>query len=796
MEELNAWTLETATESNAQSGEQEKIQAQSIGPKIMNLSGHKLTSHQVALLCRGPKFCVTTKGRKSDFSGDSYSFGRRLTMQEIFFGSTWKDTSLVHTASKKFMTPSNKELQDIIATINKLEPSVKTGIENIADEEQTALNEIKELTRATLEIKKADKTNTFVIMDKDRYKEQLVLKCHLRTPSYEKVNNESDAIVYKDLGKLCQKYGTCLTKNELRTIMNDDWRTSRFYVLPKINKSKTILDAIKNGTEEYVELPMPEDLTSRPIVSGPKSVTKGLSQLLEKILTPLVFQQKTFIKNELDFLRKFPKKIEPDSYIVCCDVKSLYTSIPNELGLRALQYWLERFASLIPDRFSANFIMEASQFVLENNFFVFDGTMWRQIIGTAMGKEMASPYACLTVGYLEETILFPVLLPQYFQTPILEKIIDLFFRFVDDGITNLPNEVIANTFLNILNSMDPSIQWTITISTPTTVRGLEYEKNVFLSVKLLASKDGEIQTDIYYKDTNSHDYLSYDSHHPKHTKDNIAYCLAKTIIIFTSDSVTMEENLADLENWLLQCGHPKTIIDKGIHNARLQGPANKPSNKTVIPFTSTYFSNYDSTNILTTARSLIENSKNQRIQEVFKDVKFINSYRQPPNLLRQITNAEFITGIEKVIRGTTHCENSGCKICKLYLQKCDSFKTTNGTIWQIKCHVHCHSKNVIYYLVCNFCLHESNVGKTDNLRERTNNHISCSRHGSGSDLFDLHVHACARKQGIKLEEKPFKRFEPYFKLYVFMELTTYSSLRNHERRLHLQGHDTINNPNS
>ena len=762
----------------------------------MNLSKHKLTPHQITLLCRGPKFCVTTKGRKSDFSGDSYSFGRRLTIQEKFFGSTWKDTSLVHTPSKKFISPSNKELQDIIATINKLEPSKKTTVENTTDEEQTALNEIKELTRTMLEIKKADKTNTFVIMDKDRYREQLVLNCHLRTPSYEKVDAESDTIVYQNLEKLCSKYETCMTKSELRTIKKDDWCTSRFYVLPKINKSNTILNRIKNGTEEYVELPMPVDLTSRPIVSGPKSVTKGLSQLLEKILTPLNFQLKTFIKNELDFLGKFPRKIDPNSYIVCCDVKSLYTSIPNELGLRALEYWLERLASSIPSRFSRNFIMEASQFVLENNFFVFNGTMWRQVIGTAMGKEMASPYACLTVGFLEETILFPKLLPKYFQTPLLERIIDLFFRFVDDGITNLPNEVPANTFLGILNSMDPSFQWTITTSTATTVRGIEYDENIFLSLKLLASKDGEIQTDTYYKDTNSHDYLNYDSHHPTHTKDNIAYCLAKTIIIFTSDPITMEENLADLTNWLLECGHPKKIIEKGIHNARLQGPANKPSDKTIIPFTTTYFSNYDSNNIVTTARNLIENSKNKRIQEVFKDVKFINSYRQPPNLLRQITNAEFITGTKNVIRGITHCENSACKICNLYLQKCDSFETTNGTIWQIKCHIHCHSLNTIYYLVCSFCLYESNVGKTDNLRERTNNHISCCRHGTGSDLFDLHVHECARKQGKILEEKPFIRHEPYFKLFVFMTLSNYNSLQNHKCRLQLQGHDTINNPNS
>ena len=717
-------------------------------------------------------------------------------MQEIFFGSTWNDASLVHTASKKYLTPSNKELQDIIATINKLEPSRKTPVENITEEEQTALNEIKELTRTTLEIKKADKTNTFVIMDKDRYREQLVLNCHLRTPSYEKVDMESDAVVFKDLEKLCQKYETCMTKGELRTVMKEDWCTSRFYVLPKINKSRTILNTIKNGIDQYVELPMPEDLTSRPIVSGPKSVTKGLSKLLEKILTPLVFQQKTFIKNELDFLGKFPRKIEPNSYIVCCDVKSLYTSIPNELGLQALKYWVDRLASLIPSRFSMNFIMEASQFVLENNFFVFDGTMYRQIIGTAMGKEMASPYACLTVGFLEETILFPKLLPQYFQTPLLEKIIDLFFRFVDDGITNLPNEVLADTFLEILNLMDPSVQWTITSSTPTTVRGIEYNESIFLSVKLLAAKDGEIQTDVYYKDTNSHDYLSYDSHHPTHTKDNIAYCLAKTIIVFTSDPATMEENLNDLKNWLLECGHPKKIIEKGIHNARLQGPANKPSNKTTIPFTTTYFSNYDTTNIVTTARNLIENSKNKKIQEVFKDVRFISSYRQPPNLLRQITNAEFITGTKNVIQGTTHCDDSACKICKLYLQKCNFFETSNGTTWQIKSHIHCHSKNTIYYLVCNFCQHESNVGKTDNLRNRTNNHISSCRHGSGSDIFDLHVHECARKQGKKLEVKPFIKHEPYFKLFVFMELRDYSSLRNHERRLQLQGHDTINKPNS
>ena len=633
-------------------------------------------------------------------------------------------------------------------------------------------------------------------MDKEEYKEQLVLNCHLNTPSYEEVDCDSDKKVYKNLKQLCEKYQQCMTKSEKKTVLNEDWCTSRFYVLPKINKSKAVLQKVKStAEEECIQMPMPDDLTSRPIVSGPKSVTKGLSQLLEKILTPLVFHLKTFIKNERDFLSKFPKNIGTNNYVLCCDVKSLYTSIPNELGLQALQYWVRRMAHLIPNRFSESFIVESSEFVLNNNYFMFGERMWKQIIGTAMGKEMASPYACLTVGFLEETILFPRLLPQIFKSPTLEVIINRCFRFVDDGIFILPDEVPAEDFLKILNSMHPSIQFTITSSTPVMIKNKKYKKINFLSVKILTSENGEIKTDVYYKDTNTHDYLNYDSHHPTHVKDNIPYCLAKNIIVFTSDEETMEENLEDLKKWLLDCGYPNNIIEKGIHNARLQGPANAPTNKPVMPFVSTYYSNYDNGNVLSTTKNLIQNSKNKQIKEVFKDVKFINAYRQPPNLLRQVTTAQFFTEIRSDKRGITLCGRPNCKICNLYLQECDSFRTANGTLWEIRCQITCNSKNVIYYQVCSFCSRVSNTGKTDNLRERTNNHISCCRNGTGSDLFDLHVYQCARinRSSEQVEQA---MSEPFFKLYVFMELSDYNTLRNHERRLHLQGHDTINNPNS
>ena len=87
--------------------------------------------------------------------------------------------------------------------------------------------------------------------------------------------------------------------------------------------------------------------------------------------------------------------------------------------------------------------------------------MFRQVIGTAMWTVFAPPYACLVIGYLEETKLFPVLLPAHFDQDTCNKIIDHFYRFMDDGNTLLPAEVRFSLFLHLLNSMHPAIQWTI-----------------------------------------------------------------------------------------------------------------------------------------------------------------------------------------------------------------------------------------------------------------------------------------------------------------------------------------------
>ena len=69
-------------------------------------------------------------------------------------------------------------------------------------------------------------------------------------------------------------------------------------------------------------------------------------------------------------------------------------------------YWLHQKRELILQRFTNDFIIESLKFILKNNNVLFDDHMYLQLLGTAMGTKCASPYACLTDGYLEETTFY------------------------------------------------------------------------------------------------------------------------------------------------------------------------------------------------------------------------------------------------------------------------------------------------------------------------------------------------------------------------------------------------------
>ena len=137
-------------------------------------------------------------------------------------------------------------------------------------------------------------------------------------------------------------------------------------------------------------------------------------------------------------------------------------------------------------------------------------------------------------------------------------------------------------------------------------------------------------------------------------------------------------------------------------------------------------------------------------------------------------------------------EGKKCKICRLYLQEGSEFVMSNGTIWNLRCSPNCNSLNILYFLVCLFCNYESYIGKTDDVRDRTNNHISGCRHGRTTDIFDNHVYKCGHLDTVPEENK--KAMEPYFKLYIMLECSNYHKLLDYEKKFHAAGMDTMNRP--
>ena len=474
------------------------------------------------------------------------------------------------------------------------------------------------------------------------------------------------------------------------------------------------------------------------------------------------------------------------STLYSVDITSLYTNISHELGIEAVTYWIRRYRNLIPLRFTESFIIDSLNFILSNNNFIFNNKYYHQESGTAMGTMVAPPYACLTVAYLEETKLFPEILPQHFNENQCQCIEQNLKRYMDDGFLALLNSINFDTFLNCLNSMHPLIQFTQEKAIFTTWNKLKAQKLNFLDVCVILTERNTIETDVYYKTTNSHDYLNFESSHPEHTKRNVPFNLAKRIICFVSNDKLLKHRLNELRQFLQNCNYPSDVIEKGIFNAKLQGPApEKSKRENIIPLVTTHFSNLNLQNVIRKTNHFFTNTYHTDLKETFQDCRFIYSQKQPKNLLRLLSSSKFPRSQPDQSPNAvpiTKCKDKRCKICAQYLQCVDSFVASNGKTWYVKSKMSCTSQNVIYFLSCNRCDGAvTYIGKTVNLRKRTNGHISSCRTGKGSDIFDRHVYNC---NGKPLEE-------PFFKL--FLLLTTHEhSLLTYESHLHSLGYDTMN----
>jgi hypothetical protein len=627
----------------------------------------------------------------------------------------------------------NVDLDTAINFLKSYPTSVKTTknkeIFNVTKRERVAINTLK--NNENLIIKEADKGSAVVIMNKNYYKEKMQELLN-DNQTYKIIpNNRDDGIIYK-IKKYANEYSHILTKKEGEYITKFNYMTSNFYGLPKVHKSDKIKFESGKQNVEIVNIFEPEDLKFRPIVAGHSCPTSRLSHLLDLILQPFGRFVKSNIKNSVELLNKLPSSLSEGDTLATMDVTSLYSNIKHETGLTAVKYWCERYPHEL-NKFPIKLVLDGCRLVLENNYFQFNQENYIQILGTAMGTKFAPIYATLTLGFLEEKLFndISINLGPSQSTNIRNK----FFRYLDDVFV-IWNEKYGNITLlqNFLNNLDEKIYFTCD-QTGDSVS--------FLDVRVSKTCNNRVITDVFYKETDTKQYLNYYSNHPRYIKNNIPYNLARRICTIVSEDDLRNQRLMELRLFLKQCFYPEDLVQHGIEKAlnipqtELRREVQRNSEEAIIPYITTYDPNLDDKygvvrNIFDFLQKCPKTSKS------FKNKKLISSKRQPPNLKRLLTMASFIDG--NVINTVKKCGNKRCLICTIINEGHVFVFTESNKTFTIQFDMSCNTKHCIYAMKCGGCS-KTYIGETKDFRNRVNLHKQHINERADF-LVSTHIAAC------------------------------------------------------
>ena len=600
-------------------------------------------------------------------------------------------------------------------------------------QEQEALKILR--TNSEIIIKEADKGGATIIMNKEDYKE-LVETILNDEVYYTKLNTSPEKELNLKYKKFLQKFKSQMTEKEFDYLLNFEVKTSNFYGLPKVHKSKQINEKCKSANSGYVEITDKiSDLKLRPIVAGPSCHTHRLSNLIDILLRPYTEHVTSYLRDTTDFLNNLPDTIPKDTILTSFDIEALYSNIPHKLGLEAIKYWIEKYPNTLNSRFSKEFILDGIKFILENNIFCFNDTFYKQEKGTAMGTKFAPVYATLTIGYLEEK-LYTIIETNY-ETEFQRYLKKYWKRFLDDCFvpwTKSEEELIK--FHSVLNNLHNDIKFT-----------LEYDQNEqpFLDV-MVRNKGGKIETDIFYKETDSKQYLLFSSCHPRHTKINIPYNLARRLKTIISEENVLINRMTELKSFLLKQNYPESLIDGGIAKAMnldkntLRTIKNKTDDK-VIPYVSTHNpKNPEIYKVIQFNLPILK--EDPKMNDILSNFKIIKSKRQPNNLKRLLTKAKFSNCDHHEVK---RCHRPNCGLC-VHLIEGDAFEFKSGRKFYVHESMTCAVKNVLYVIKCGGC-GEEYIGQTgDFLRKRVTVHNQQIRDPKTRMLYvSGHIDICAHQ---------------------------------------------------
>ena len=368
-----------------------------------------------------------------------------------------------------------------------------------------------------------------------------------------------------------------------------------------------------------------------------------------------------------------------------------------------------------------------------------------------MGTKLAPTYATLVMGYLELKLYDKI--EEKFGTEFSKCFKEEWMRYLDDCFINWDTRIAEVTELLLtINNLNKGIKFTMDAH-PT--------KNTFLQI-LLGVKNNKIITDIYYKPTDTFQFLPFTSCHPKHIKKNVLYNLARRICTIVDEKDTLDSRLLDLKEKLRRQKYPDQLINYGIEKAKsipeeeLRKTKKKPKNEEdIMTLITTH--NPRNPNLLPTIKNTLPIlSASIKLKNPIKRMKLINSKRQPSNLKRILTRARFVLKNSNPNDSkVTKCTNTSCGTCPYLQHNVNGIKFNHsGVCFKIKTKMTCEVKDVIYVVTCSW-YGKQYIGETEDLRDRVTIHNQQINHPQYRHLnVSCHIARCVIRRRLKYKICP------------------------------------------
>ena len=480
---------------------------------ITNLSSYTLNDIEKTALARGLNFTLPPKQLKK---------GSYLASYEVLF-------------KRLDSMPFNGSNDDRLYFKNKLRDSAFSSLYNfnnnrlnLSNLPKEELDALKNLTRnEDIIVTKPDKGSGVVIMNLSDYiskvetiiHDETKFKLHKNQDLY-KVSRSIETKVRNFLRDKVKKPGH-LSDVEYRKLYPNGSHIGVMYGLPKVHKTNN---------------------PCRPICSAVGTSTYELSRYVAQIIKPASYNvHGTDLKDTFHFVQQISDINVNDFYMVSFDVQSLFTNVPLDETINICIDRLYR-SSLPPPSIPEVVLKRMIELCVKDNVFVFQGKVYYQRDGVAMGNSLGPLLANIFMCHLEETHIH-----DHDTAP------DHYWRYVDDTFCLFKSKEQVTKFHDYLNSLHPSIKFDLEEEND--------QKLSFLDTVVERTRDQKPSLRTKVKQTDKGLFYNFSSFIPDKYKTSLIFTLVFRIYRIASDLSNFHLDISILKRKLKRNGFPTHVID-------------------------------------------------------------------------------------------------------------------------------------------------------------------------------------------------------------------------------------------